>query len=372
MAQRSISARSRASSRTRRCRAHRPPICRAPPTAASSRRHDLVTLRRRSMPRRSRRRSSPPVTGAVELASSAPARSLDARAVLHRHLSPADQRRLRSSPRSASPASAGGAGTARSWRRDTRRSPRRVAEAIPRTAPRRRSPACPAWPMPGYAEVRLACRGRRDGAPSSVRLSSGPTWCTARPSSRSAAWGSVRRPAAGVPVVSSYHTDFGRYAEAYGMPWLRRAVTGYLTRFHRRSRRVYTPSAVAKAELAALGVDRGRGLGPGSRHERSSTRRRRSQELRERARHGKPVHLRLRRAAGAGEAGGRGARGVPPGHGAWCPRGVIHLVLAGTGPCEAELRAAAPPERHLPRAFSTDETRCPISTPTATRSSSPR
>src|SRR5262249_49509290 len=55
-----------------------------------------------------------------------------------------------------------------------------------------------------------------------------------------------------VPLVSTYHTDFGRYAEAYGAPWLRRAVTCYLGRFHRRSRRVYTPSQVTGRALLAL------------------------------------------------------------------------------------------------------------------------
>ena len=59
---------------------------------------------------------------------------------------------------------------------------------------------------------------------------------------------------AGIPVVSSYHTDFSRYTEAYGVGWLRPSVSRYLAEFHRRSRRVYTPSHVARADLAAIGV----------------------------------------------------------------------------------------------------------------------
>jgi phosphatidylinositol alpha 1,6-mannosyltransferase len=58
----------------------------------------------------------------------------------------------------------------------------------------------------------------------------------------------------GVPLVSSYHTDFSRYVVAYGWPRMRNAVTRYIARFHNRSRRVYTPSAPAAADLARLGV----------------------------------------------------------------------------------------------------------------------
>lgn len=56
------------------------------------------------------------------------------------------------------------------------------------------------------------------------------------------------------PVVSSYHTDFGRYTESYGVPWTRNAVTRYIARFHRRSRRVYTPSEPARRDLLGMGV----------------------------------------------------------------------------------------------------------------------
>ena len=58
----------------------------------------------------------------------------------------------------------------------------------------------------------------------------------------------------GIPVVSSYHTDFARYADAYGAGWLKRAVRGYIARFHRSSRRVYTPSSVAR-ELSCRALE---------------------------------------------------------------------------------------------------------------------
>jgi glycosyltransferase involved in cell wall biosynthesis len=59
---------------------------------------------------------------------------------------------------------------------------------------------------------------------------------------------------AGIPLVSSYHTDFARYAAAYGAPWLRAGVAAYIARFHRRSERTYTPSGPARSDLLRTGV----------------------------------------------------------------------------------------------------------------------
>jgi phosphatidylinositol alpha 1,6-mannosyltransferase len=59
---------------------------------------------------------------------------------------------------------------------------------------------------------------------------------------------------AGIPLVSSYHTDFARYAAAYGLPWLKSTIAAYIARFHRRSERTYTPSGPARADLMRTGV----------------------------------------------------------------------------------------------------------------------
>lgn len=59
----------------------------------------------------------------------------------------------------------------------------------------------------------------------------------------------------GIPCVSSYHTDFSRYTESYGVGRLRGLVTRYIARFHRRSVRVYTPSEPARDDLGRMGVD---------------------------------------------------------------------------------------------------------------------
>ena len=146
---------------------------------------------------------------------------------------------------------------------------------------------------------------------------------------------------AGVPVVSSYHTEFGRYAEAYGVPWLRTRVSAYLGRFHQRSRRVYTPSTASRDEVRRLGAADvevwGRGVDSELFHPG-----RRSQAM--------------RAALGLGSGFtflyvGRLAPEKRPQQvleafrlaSEILPKGVIHLIVAGTGPREAELRAAAPP-----------------------------
>ncbi len=198
----------------------------------------------------------------------------------------------------------------------------------------------PSIAVPGYPELRLAVASGgalrelvRRFRPDLVHCET--EFTVGRMGQRAAA-------AAGVPTVSSYHTDFGRYAEAYGLPWLRRAVQGYLTRFHRRSARVYTPSEVTRGELMRLGLDAvevwGRGVDTAVFHPG-----RRSQELRAALGMGSRFtfvyvgRLAAEKRVDVVVEAFRQASGV-------VPRGVLHLVIAGTGPMEAELRANAPPD----------------------------
>jgi phosphatidylinositol alpha 1,6-mannosyltransferase len=67
--------------------------------------------------------------------------------------------------------------------------------------------------------------------------------------------GQVAAARVGVPCVSSYHTDFAKYAVAYGFPGLARPISSYLARFHRRALRTFTPSVPARDELWRLGVE---------------------------------------------------------------------------------------------------------------------
>jgi len=154
--------------------------------------------------------------------------------------------------------------------------------------------------------------------------------------------GQIAARRAGLPLVSSYHTDFGRYTEAYGAPWLRNAVSNYIARFHGRASRTYTPSKVARADLLALGIRDvevwGRTVDTRIFHPSRIDPMIRQLNGWER----KFVVLHVGRLAA--EKGVkrildafRIARGL-------LPVGSLHLVIAGGGPEDAVLRREAPPD----------------------------
>jgi phosphatidylinositol alpha 1,6-mannosyltransferase len=198
----------------------------------------------------------------------------------------------------------------------------------------------PSVAVPGYPELRLAVQG--GGALRKLVRRFQPDLVHCETEFTVGRMGRRAASAADLPVVSTYHTDFGRYAEAYGAPWLRRTVSRYLSRFHRRSRRVYTPSDVTRRELVDLGLRDvevwGRGVDTTQFHPG-----RRSQSLRAELGMGSRfTFLYVGRLAAEKrvdfvlEAFRQAS--------AMVPRGVIHLILAGTGPCEARLKAGAPSE----------------------------
>jgi phosphatidylinositol alpha 1,6-mannosyltransferase len=153
--------------------------------------------------------------------------------------------------------------------------------------------------------------------------------------------GQVAGNRAGIPLASSYHTDFSRYAAAYGMSALRGTITGYLGRFHRRSVRTYTPSAAAKADLVRLGVRNvevwGRGVDATTFHPT-----RRSAPLRD-AYGQRDTMLFLHVGRLAREKGVERILEAYRLAAAQLPAGRAHLIIAGAGPQEVELRAHAPP-----------------------------
>ena len=197
----------------------------------------------------------------------------------------------------------------------------------------------PSLPMPLYPEIRLS----RPRASDLTRLIDHfrPDLVHCETEFGIGRAGKAAAERAGVPMVSSYHTDFARYTEAYGAGWLRGVVSRYIARFHRSSRRVYTPSSAAREDLLGLGLTDvevwGRGVDieifhPGRRSDA------------------------IRAALGMGSRYtflhvGRLASEKRIDHvidayrlaSEMLPRGVIHLVVAGTGPREAELRGAATP-----------------------------
>lgn len=162
-----------------------------------------------------------------------------------------------------------------------------------------------------------------------------------------------------VPVVTSYHTDFSRYMSSYGAPWLAKPVSRYLARFHRRARRTFTPSHASQADLRLLGIPDVVVWGCGVDSERFHPSHR-SEALRETLGvDGTFTFLYVGRLAaekGVGVVMDAFRRAQ-----AQLGARAVRLIVAGAGPEETRLRAAAPPgtvflgflerERELPALY---------------------
>jgi glycosyltransferase involved in cell wall biosynthesis len=71
----------------------------------------------------------------------------------------------------------------------------------------------------------------------------------------------------GIPLVTSYHTNFPQYARYYGGRLLEPLVWRWLVRFHRAARLTHTPGEAVRDELLRRGIERavvwGRGVDTG-------------------------------------------------------------------------------------------------------------
>ncbi len=109
----------------------------------------------------------------------------------------------------------------------------------------------PGFPVPGYRLLRMGWpawgRLRREwtaARPELVHVATeGPLGASAITAAR----------ALGIPVTSSFHTNFHTYAGHYGARPLGRLVLAWLRRVHNRTRRTFAPTAELCAELAADG-----------------------------------------------------------------------------------------------------------------------
>ena len=119
----------------------------------------------------------------------------------------------------------------------------------------------PSLPIPGYALLRLGLPARR-------RLLK--IWMRQRPDVVHVAtegplgFSAVRAARAlGLPVVSSFHTNFHAYSRCYGFGFLTGAALAYLRRVHNGTLATFAPTAELNRELAQAGFKRLRLLARG-------------------------------------------------------------------------------------------------------------
>lgn len=110
---------------------------------------------------------------------------------------------------------------------------------------------CPGFPIPGYAFLRggLPVRGRLLKAwqaqrPDLVHIA------TEGPLGYAALSAATRL---GLPLTSSFHTNFHSYSRHYGFAFLTRPALAYLRHFHNRTRITLSPTVELNAELTRDG-----------------------------------------------------------------------------------------------------------------------
>ncbi len=110
---------------------------------------------------------------------------------------------------------------------------------------------CPSLPIPGYTFLRagLPVRGRllkrwRAERPDLVHIA------TEGPLGYSALSAATKL---GIPITSTFHTNFHSYSRHYGAAWLTKPVLAYLRHFHNRTRLTLSPTQELNAELARDG-----------------------------------------------------------------------------------------------------------------------
>ena len=129
--------------------------------------------------------------------------------------------------------------------------PRRDDLPADGTATGFREVAVPGLPIPGYPLLRLGLpaggllrRRWRAERPDLVHVvTEGPLGASAVRAARGL----------GVPVTSSFHTNFHAYTGNYGLALLHPLVLAWLRHVHNRTRRTFAPTAELCTELAALG-----------------------------------------------------------------------------------------------------------------------
>ncbi|MEH3087931.1 MAG: glycosyltransferase family 1 protein [Xylophilus ampelinus] len=132
--------------------------------------------------------------------------------------------------------------------------PRQAGERPLLTVPRSREVLLPGLPIPRYSGLRM-------GMPSGRALAQ--LWAARRPDVVHIAtegplgWSALRVASRlGLPVCSDFRTNFHAYTEHYGIGWLRRPILGYLRGFHNRTSCTMVPTEALRRELADAGFQR--------------------------------------------------------------------------------------------------------------------
>lgn len=123
----------------------------------------------------------------------------------------------------------------------------------PESEPHYRQVPMPGMSIPGYALLRLGWPARhklmkvwRDDRPDLVHVvTEGPLGATGVSAAR----------ALGIPVTSSFHTNFHAYTQNYGFSVLNKMVLWWLRRVHNRTRKTFAPTDELCAELRGMGFE---------------------------------------------------------------------------------------------------------------------
>jgi len=144
----------------------------------------------------------------------------------------------------------------------------------------------------------------------------------------------------GIPIVSSYHTNFSQYTRHYRLGFLERGAWAYLRWFHNKCLATFCPSPTTKAELEAVGMQNVRIWSRGIDAQSFSPSKRDTAWRRQLGIDDKVVLLYVGR-LGAEKGVGvllDALRLLNEKH-----RDKIHLVMVGDGPSRAAFEKAAPP-----------------------------
>ena len=139
--------------------------------------------------------------------------------------------------------------------------PRQNDSDQPRSDGLYRELLCPGMPIPGYSMMRLGLpvRGRllrdwRQDRPDIVHIATeGPLGYAALLAARKL----------GLPLSSSFHTNFHSYSRHYGFAFLTRPALAYLRHFHNRTQITLSPTLELNEQLTADGFENMRLLSRG-------------------------------------------------------------------------------------------------------------